>query len=63
MMADFEIFGPYAVAVLMGMGAACVFIWAVLAGALSDTDEASLNFYRSEMEHDRSTSLYDGRAD
>jgi hypothetical protein len=52
-MADFEIFGPYVVALLMGMGATCVLIWAVLAGALTDTDEAALNFFRAEMENDR----------
>jgi hypothetical protein len=52
-MADFEIFGPYLMALLMGVGTACVFVWAVLAGALTDTDQASLNFFRAEMEHDR----------
>jgi nitrogen fixation-related uncharacterized protein len=52
-MADFEIIGPYAVALLMSMGALCVFIWGVLSGAFSGTDDAALRFYRMEMENER----------
>ena len=52
-MADFEIIGPYMVALLMSIGALCVFIWAVLSGALSGADDAALRFYRKEMENDR----------
>jgi hypothetical protein len=50
---DFEIWGPYAVGLSMSLGGVCVFIWAVLAGAFSNSDEASLSFYRMEMENDR----------
>jgi hypothetical protein len=52
-MADFEVFGPYVVALLMGLGAACVFVWGVLAGALIDTNQASQTFFRAEMENER----------
>jgi nitrogen fixation-related uncharacterized protein len=52
-MADYEILGPYLIAVLMGMGAVCIFIWAVLSGALNNTDEAALEFFRAEMENER----------
>jgi hypothetical protein len=53
-MADYEILGPYAVAILMGLGSICLFIWGVMGGALSETDRASLNFYDAEMANDRS---------
>ena len=52
-MTDFEIIGPYAVALLMSMGALCVFIWGVLSGAFNGADDAALRFYRMEIENDR----------
>jgi hypothetical protein len=52
-MTDFEIIGPYAVALLMSIGALCLFIWGVLSGALSGADDAARRFYRVEMENDR----------
>jgi cbb3-type cytochrome oxidase maturation protein len=52
-MADYEILGPYVIAILMGMGGLCIFVWGVLSGAFNDTDEAALRFYRAEMENDR----------
>jgi hypothetical protein len=51
-MAGFEITGPYASALLMSLGALCVFIWGVLSGAFHGADEASLRFYQMEMESD-----------
>ena len=51
-MADYEIMGPYLLALLMGMGAVCVFIWGVFSGAFHNTDEAALNFFRAEMKND-----------
>ena len=54
-MADYEILGPYAVAIFMGLGSACIFIWGVMGGALSETDQAALKFYHAEMAHDRYT--------
>ena len=54
-MADYEILGPYAVAILMGRGSTCIFIWGVMGGALSETDQAALKFYHAEMAHDRHT--------
>ena len=52
-MIDFEVMGPYAVALLMSLGALCIFIWGVLAGAFSGTDEEAVRFYRTEVENDR----------
>jgi len=50
---DFEVLGPYAIALLMSIGALCVFVWGVLSGAFSSADEAAITFYRAEMENDR----------
>ena len=52
-MANYEILGPYALAIFMGLGSTCIFIWGVMAGALSETDQAALNFYHAEMAYDR----------
>ena len=54
-MADYEVLGPYALAVLMGLGSVCIFIWGVMGGAISETDQAALKFYHAEMAHDRYT--------
>lgn len=51
-MSQYEVLGPYALAILMGLGSTCIFIWGVMAGALSETDQAALNFYRVEMAYD-----------
>jgi hypothetical protein len=53
MLQDFEITGPYVGALMMSLGAVCIFIWAVLSGALSNTDKASQDFYEREMENDQ----------
>ena len=50
---DFEVVGPYAIALLMSIGAVCIFVWGVLSGAFSSADEAAITFYRAEMENDR----------
>jgi nitrogen fixation-related uncharacterized protein len=52
---DFEVIGPYVIALLMGMGAVCVFIWAVLAGAFKGADEEALRFYHREVDDERTT--------
>jgi hypothetical protein len=62
-MADFEVLGPYALALLMGMGSVCIFIWGVLAGAMGDSDQASLNFYNAEMANDRFSNHQDNFPD
>ena len=51
-MTDFEIMGPYLVALLMSAGALCIFVWGVFSGAFAGADEAALRFYRVEMESD-----------
>ena len=51
-MPGFEITGPYAAAMLMSLGALCIFIWGVLSGALSGVDEAAARFYRMEVGDD-----------
>jgi hypothetical protein len=50
---DFEVVGPYAIALLMSIGAVCIFVWGVLSGAFSRVDDAAITFYRAEMENDR----------
>jgi len=49
---DFEVIGPYAIALLMSIGAVCIFIWGVLSGAFHGADEAAIRFYQVEMEND-----------
>jgi nitrogen fixation-related uncharacterized protein len=49
---DFEVIGPYAVSLLMSIGAVSVFIWAVLSGAFNGADEAALRFYHREVDND-----------
>ncbi len=49
-MGGFEVTGPYASAMLMSIGALCVFIWGVLSGASSGVDDAADRFYQTEIE-------------
>ena len=49
---DFEVIGPYAVALLMSIGAVCIFIWAVLSGAFKGADEEARRFYHREVDDD-----------
>lgn len=49
----FDLLGPYIVASTMSIGAVCIFVWAVLSGALSNTDDAAQRFYRMEVGDDR----------
>ena len=51
-MTDFEILGPYAIALLMSIGALCAFVWGVLSGALIGADDAAIKFYGTEVEND-----------
>jgi hypothetical protein len=52
-MSEYEVLGPYALAILMGLSSTCVFIWGVMSGALSQTDQAALDFYHAEIANDR----------
>jgi hypothetical protein len=56
---DYDVLGPFLVATLVSFGAVCIFVWAVLSGAFNGADEASLNFFQTELDNDRSN----GRAD
>jgi hypothetical protein len=49
----FEIVGPYIAALMMSLGALCVFIWGVLSGAFSGADDASIRFLQREIGDDR----------
>jgi hypothetical protein len=49
---DFDVIGPYVIALLMSIGAVCIFIWGVLSGAFHGADIAAIRFYRAEMEND-----------
>jgi hypothetical protein len=50
----FEIVGPYIAALMMSLGALCVFIWGVLSGAFSGADDASIRFLQREVGDDGS---------
>jgi cbb3-type cytochrome oxidase maturation protein len=52
-MVDFDVLGPYVVALMMSLGALWIFVWGVLAGAFNDADEAALRFFQVEMDHER----------
>lgn len=52
-MADYEIFGPYLIALMMSLSAVCLFVWAVLAGAFKGADEAAMGLYHREVGDDR----------
>lgn len=54
-MTDYEVLGPFVIATIVSIGALCIFIWGVLSGAFFGSDQAALNFYRSEMENDGNT--------
>lgn len=54
-MSDYEILGPYLIALMMSLGAVCIFVWAVLSGAFNGADEAALRFYRTEVGDDGDT--------
>ena len=45
-MEGFEITGPYASALLMSLGALCLFVWGVLSGAFHNADDASVQILR-----------------
>jgi hypothetical protein len=49
-MEGFEVTGPYVSALLLSIGALCVFVWGVLSGAFHRADDASVRFYEMEME-------------
>ncbi len=51
-MPEFEVAGPYVTALMMSIGAVCVFIWGVLSGAFNASDEPSKRFYQSEVGDD-----------
>ena len=50
----FEIVGPYVAALMMSLGALCVFIWGVLSGAFSGASDASIRFLQREVGDDGS---------
>lgn len=42
----------FLVALLMSAGGACLFVWAVLAGAFEDIEAVKLRAYRAEVNDD-----------
>jgi hypothetical protein len=50
----FEIVGPYIAALMMSLGALCIFIWGVFSGAFSGADDASIRFLQREVGDERS---------
>jgi hypothetical protein len=67
MVVHFEIFGPYLAALMMSLGALCIFIWGVFAGAFVGADDAAMRFYQMEVGDDGAaqspTELSSARAD
>ena len=61
MITNFEIVGPYLAALMMSLGALCIFIWGVLSGALIGADEAAKRFYQREVGDDRDTEKRSGQ--
>ena len=49
---DFEVIGPYAISLLMSIGAVCIFVWAVLSGSFKGADEEAVRFYHREVDDD-----------
>jgi hypothetical protein len=49
----FEIVGTYVAALMMSLGALCIFIWGVFSGAFRGADEAALHFYQREVDDER----------
>lgn len=45
-------FIQFLVAMLMSLGAVCVFIWAVLSGLFNDVEEIKYKAYRAEVRDD-----------
>ena len=42
----------FVVALLMSLGAVCIFIWAVLSGLFTDVEEIKMRAYRTEVSKD-----------
>lgn len=45
-------FVQFLVALLMSLGAVCVFVWAVLSGLFNDVEEVKYRAYRAEVNDD-----------
>jgi hypothetical protein len=52
MITNFEIVGPYVAALMMSLGALCIFIWGVFAGAFRGADDAAMRFFHREVGDD-----------
>jgi hypothetical protein len=59
MIMDYDVLGPFMVATMVSLGAVCIFVWAVLSGAFYGADDASINFFRTEQENDRTNARTD----
>lgn len=45
-------FNQFLVALCMGLGAVCIFIWAVLSGLFTDVEAIKYRFYNAEVKDD-----------
>jgi hypothetical protein len=63
MITNFEIVGPYLAALMMSLGALCIFIWGVFSGALIGGDDAAKRFYHMEMGDDGTSEQRPGEPD
>ena len=55
MITNFEIVGPYLAALMMSLGALCIFVWGIFSGAFHGADDAALRFFHREVDDDGPT--------
>lgn len=63
MITNFEIVGPYVAALMMSLGALCLFVWGIFSGAFHGSDEAALRFFEREVGNDGSAKERPGKPD
>jgi hypothetical protein len=63
MITNFEIVGPYLAALMMSLGALCIFVWGIFSGAFYGADDAALRFFHREVGDDGSAKERPGKSD
>jgi hypothetical protein len=63
MITNFEIVGPYLAALMMSLGALCIFVWGIFSGAFHGADDAALRFFHREVGDDGPTEERPGKSD
>jgi hypothetical protein len=63
MITNFEIVGPYLAALMMSLGALCIFVWGIFSGAFYGADDAALRFFHREVGDDGPAEERSGKPD